>query len=179
MAANFPGSTNALPDAVAEVVTLGRGVSVPGGLRLAALVGEGVRVERLISSAVGGGNDGLDPTCTTATGSDGRHFVLGSVPVVSNRTTVYRNGIPLTGLEQSGWVGQGTTFSNVYDYRIEIATGCIELQTASLVDQGGTYFTTSSLNVGNGTISGLTLEDLNALSETWTVRCSSVLRWIC
>ncbi len=176
MGANFPGSTNALPGVFTEVFTDTRGVSVPGGLRLAAIVGEGARVERLVSSAVGGGSDGLDPTYSSTNGSDGRHFALSLFPIISNRTTVFKNGIPLTGLEQAGFAGTGTTFSNTFDYRIDITTGQIELQTASLVDQGGSFFTTSSLNVGNGTITGLTLDDPNAPTETWTVRVSSVLR---
>jgi hypothetical protein len=138
-------------------------------------MGEGTRVETLISSAVGGGNDGLDPTCTTTTGSDGRHFVLGNVPIVSNRLSLSKNGITLTGLEQDGFVA-GTTFSSRYDYRYDTTDGCIELQTAALVDQGGAFFSTSTANVGNGTITNLSLVDSNAPSETWTVRCASVLR---
>ena len=176
MGANFTGSQNALPGAYTEIFTDTRGVSVPGGLRLAAIVGEGVRVERLVSSAVGGGSDGLNSTYTSTNGSDGRHFSLSLFPIVSNRTVLYKNGIPLTGLEQAGFAGTDTTFSSTFDYRIDITTGQIELQTASLVDQGGAYFVASSLNVGDGTISGLTLEDANAPTETWTVRVSSVLR---
>ena len=176
MGANFPGATGAVPGVYSEVITQSRGVSVPGGLRIAALMGEGSRVERLISSAIGGGNDGLDPTCTTTTGSDGRHFALTFVPIVSNRMVLFKNGIPLTGLEADSFQLTGGTFSSSFQYRYDTILGCIELQTAALVDQGGTFFSTSTANVGNGTISGLSLVDDNAPSETWTVRCSTVLR---
>lgn len=177
MGANFPGSTNAVPDVYSLVETLPSGVSVPGGLRLAALIGEGARQETLIASAVGGGNDGLDPTCTTTTGSDGRHFRLSTAPIQSNRLTLFKNGIPLVGLESDNFVLTGApTFSSRYDYRYDTLTGCIELQTAALVDQGGDFFTTGSTNVGNGTITGLTLVDPNAPTETWTVRVSTVRR---
>lgn len=176
MGANFPGATGAVPGVYSEVITTSRGVSIPGGLRIAAIMGEGARVERLISSAIGGGNDGLDPTCTTTTGSDGRHFKLTYVPIVSNRLVLFKNGIPLTGLEEDSFQLTGGTFSSRYQYRYDTILGCIELQTAALVDQGGAFFSTSTANVGNGTINGLTLVDDNAPSETWTVRCSTVIR---
>ena len=175
MGANFPGATGAIPGVYSEVVTQSRGVSIPGGLRIAALLGEGARVERT-GVAIGGGNDGLDPTCTTTTGSDGRHFKLSTAPIVSNRLVLFKNGIPLTGLQADNFTLTGGTFSSNYQYRYDSLGGCIELQTASLVDQGGTFFTTSTANVGDGTISGLSLVDANAPSEVWTVRVSTVLR---
>lgn len=175
--ANFPGSTNAIPGVYSEVVTQSRGVSVPAGIRLAAIIGEGTRVERLVSSAIGGGNDGLDPTFSSTNGSDGRHFRLSNVPIQSNRLTLFKNGIPLTGLEQDNFqLTGGPTFSSRFDYRYDTNLGLIELQTASLVDQGGDFFRASTANVGDGTINGLTLLDPNAPTETWTVRCSSVIR---
>lgn len=177
MAANYPGSTNALPGVATLIETIPSGVSVPGGLRLAALVGLGARAETLVPSAIGGGNDGLDPTCTVTTGSDGRHFKLINAPIQSNRLTLFKNGIPLTGLEQDNFLlTGGETFSSSFQYRYDTIGGCVELQTAFLVDQGGTFFGTGSTNVGTGTISGLSLLDANAPSETWTIRVSSVLR---
>lgn len=170
---NFPGSGNAVPGPYSEVVTRSRGVSVPAGTRVAAIMGEGLRQERLVSSAAGNGNDGLDPTYTTTTGSDGRHFLLSLFPLTSNRTEVFKNGILLSGVEQTIDL---LSFNNKYDYRVDIATGQIELQTAQFVDQGGSFFSASSLNTGNGVISGLTLLDLNAPTETWTIRCTSVRR---
>lgn len=171
---SFPGSQGALPGPYVDVVTQSRGVSIPGGLRLAAIVGEGQRVERLVSTAVGSGNDGLGPDYSSTSGRNGRRFKL-SLPAISNRTTLYKNGVTLSGLEQSFNEDSGS-FSSIYDYRLDISTGNIELQAAALVDQGGTFYSASALNVGNGTISNLTLEDENAFTETWTVRCISVRR---
>lgn len=171
---NFIGSAGARPGPYTEVVTNSTGVSVPGGQRLAVLLGEGSRVERLIASAVGSGRDGLNLSYTSSNGSDGRHFLLSVFPLISNRTTLFKNGIPLVGHEES--FTPGTTFSSLYEYRLDIETGRIELQGAALVDQGGSFYSTSSLNVGTGNISSLTLQDVNAPTETWTVRCASVRR---
>jgi hypothetical protein len=175
--ANFPGGIGAAPGVYDEILVRSSGVSVPGGLRLAAILGEGARIERLISAAVGSGNDGLNSSYTSSNGRDGRHFKLTYVPIISNRTTLYKNGIPLVGLEQANFaITGGPTFSYLYDYRIDINNGEIELQTAALVDQGGTYTKPSALNVGNGIINGVNLIDVNAPTESWTVRCVSVIR---
>lgn len=171
--ANFPGSGNAIPGVYSQVLTQSRGAAVPGGTRIAAIIGEGVRSERLISSALGGGKDGLNSTYTSFSNSDGRHFVLSNVPIISNRTTLFKNGLPLTLLEHSI---TGSSFDARFDARIDISNGQIELQTAKLVDQGGAYFVANSINTGTGTITGLTLVDLDAPTESWTVRCTSVRR---
>lgn len=177
MAANFPGSTNALPDVYSLTETIPGAVSVPSGARIAALIGEGARRETLVSGAVGGGNDGLNPTYSGTNGRDGRHFRLSQAPIISNRLTLFKNGIPLVGLEQDNFfLTSNTTFSSVYDYRYDINTGSIELQTASLEDQGGSFYLPGSSNTGNGTINNLTLVDINAPTETWTVRAVSVRR---
>lgn len=173
MGANFPGAGNANPGTFVLVETVSRGVSVPSGTRLAVLMGEGARQETLIASAVGGGNDGLDSTCTTTTGRNGRHFKLSAVPVVSNRTRLFKNGIELNLLEDDSG---SATFDSRFDARINITGGCIELQAAHLVDLGGAFYRASATNVGNGTISGLTLLDSNAPTETWTVRVSTIRR---
>lgn len=170
---NFPGSDGATPGVTVLTETISRGVSIPSGTRLMVIMGEGAREETIIASAVGGGNDGLDPTCTTTAGSDGRHFILSTSPIVSNRTTIFKNGIPLTIVEDEV---DTSTFDDRFDARIDISSGCIELQTAHLVDQGGAFYSASSSNVGDGTITGLSLLDVNAPSETWTVRVSSVRR---
>ena len=171
--ANFPGSAGALPDTYVEIVTNTRAANIPGGVRLAAIIGEGLRVEKLVSSAVGGGNDGLDSTFETSTGSNGRYFILSESPLTANRTVLYKNGVPLTGLEEAI---DDSSFSSLYDYRIDITNGQIELQSAALQDQGGAYYISSTLNVGTGTISSLTLEDDNAPTETWNIRCASIRR---
>ena len=170
--ATFPGSQNALPGVYTSIETFSSGLSIPVGTRLAVLVGEGARKETLVSSANGDGNDGFDPTYTGPNGSDGRHFLLSHSPIIENRTSLYKNGILLAGTEG---VITGT-FSSNYDYRIDSTTGEIELQTASIVDQGGQYYSASSLNTGNGTIGNLTLVDVNAPSETWSIRVSSIMR---
>jgi len=177
--ANFPGAGNALPDSYVEIVTRSRGASVPSGNRFAVIMGEGQRELILVTSALGGGNDGLDgpgglaPPCTTESGSDGRHFLLPDAPLISNRTSIIKNGIPLAVLE--GPINtQG--FDSDFGAKVDIATGCVELQAAHIVDQGGQEFQPASNNIGNGTLSALELVDDNAPTETWTVRCSSVRR---
>ncbi len=170
---NIPGATGVLPGVFTDVITQSRGVSVPGGSRLVAMIGEGSTDETIVTQANGSGNDGLDPTYSSVTGADGRHFQLSNFPLVSNRTTVFKNGVPLVGLES---LIDSNTFSSKYDYRIDIATGRIELQRAHLVDQGGAFYVPLSTNVGDGYISDLSLQDVNAQPEIWTIRCVSVQR---
>lgn len=163
------------PGSYAQATTLAsNAVSVPGGTRLAVYLGEGLREEVIVSSAVGSGKDGLNSSYSGTNGSDGRHFLLNFAPIISNRTVLFKNGIPLVGHEES--ISSVTTFNYRYDYRIEISSGKLELQGASLVDQGGSFYTKNSLNIGTGTISSLSLDDVNAPTETWTIRCTSVRR---
>lgn len=171
--ANIPGATNVIPGVFTDVITQSRGVSIPGGSRIAALIGEGSTDETLIAQANGGGNDGLNPSYTSTTGSDGRHFQTLNFPVISNRTTLFKNGIPLVGLES---LIDSNPFSSKYDYRIDISSGKIELQRAHIVDQGGSFYVPLSTNVGDGYLSNLTLVDANAPPENWTIRCVSVQR---
>lgn len=170
---NIPGATNVIPGVYSDVVTQSRGVSISGGVRIPAIIGEGSTDETLVSQAVGGGRDGLDSTYTTTSGSDGRHFQLSYYPLISNRSTLYKNGQPLVGLESTI---DALTFSNRYDYRIDIETGQVELQTAHLVDQGGAPYIPLTTNIGDGYLGSLTLMDENAPPETWTIRCISVQR---
>ena len=171
--ANIPGANNVLPGVFTDVQTTSRGTSIPGGTRIPALIGEGSTDQVLVSTASGGGNDGFNPTYTSTSGSDGRHFVLSGFPLVSNRTTLFKNGVPLVGLESTIDL---LAFNNKYDYRIDITNGKIELQRAHLVDQGGSNYVPLSTNVGVGVINALTLEDANAPKENWTIRCVSVQR---
>lgn len=175
MGANFPGSTNANPGSYSDVVTLSRGVTAPGGVRTAVIIGEGERCERLVGSAIGGGLDGLNSTYTSTNGADGRHFAISFAPVTTNRFRLFKNGIPLTGLEQA-FTSTSGSFSHKYDYRVNITNGRVELQTAALLDQGGSFYLAGSTNVGNGLLNSLTLVDTNAPTETWTVRCTSIRR---
>lgn len=171
--ANIPGLTTALPSVISDVTTNTRGASVPGGLRVAAIIGEGSTNETLISTAVGGGVDGLDSTYSSTTGADGRHFKLSNAPLISKRTSIYKNGVRLTGIEATI---DSNSFSTRYDYRLDPETGKLEMQKAYIVDQGGVDYRTLTTNTGLGTIEDLVLEDLNALKETWTIRCVSVQR---
>ncbi len=176
MAGNIPGSGGSvLPGVFTEVVTQSRGASIPGGIRIAAIIGEGAKSEVVVASAQGGGDDGFDDSYTSTTGQDGRHFILSEFPIVENRTTLYRNGLPLVGLEAETWT---TTFSNLYDYRLNVTTGELELQSAYILNQGGDDIVTSASNVGDGYIvpASLDLLDLNAPTETWTIKCVSVQR---
>jgi hypothetical protein len=173
--ANIPGATNALPGVFTDVITQSSGVAIPGGSRVVAMVGQGSTNETIVSQALGGGQDGLNPTYTSNVGADGRHFALANFPVISNRTTVFKNGIPLVGLEL-GPITATTTFSNVYDYQLDITTGHILLQAANLQDQGGSFYVPLTTNVGMGTINSLTLLDQDAPPEIWTIRCIGVTR---
>jgi len=171
--ANIPGATNVLPGVFTDIVTQSRGVSIPGGTRIAAIMGEGSADETIVAQAVGGGVDGFNSAYTSTTGADGRHFQLSSYPVVSARTSLYKNGVLLTGLEATI---DSNAFSSRYDYRVDITTGRIELQRGHLRDQGGAYYTPVSTNVGDGYLASLSLVDTNAPPETWTIRCVSVQR---
>src|SRR5258708_659224 len=171
--ANIPGATNVLPGVITNVITQSSAASVPGGIRTAAIIGQGARSEIIVASANGGGKDGLNPTFISTNGSDGRHFTLAFPPVVTNRTSLFKNGVPLVGLEETI---DSNPFSDVYDYRIDITNGHIELQTAHLVDQGGSFFSAGLTNVGLGTLQNLELTDENAPTETWTIKCVSVRR---
>lgn len=170
--ANIPGNVNAIPGVYSDVVTQTRAVAVPGGTRLAAIIGEGSTDEVVVSQALGGGKDGLNATYTSTTGSDGRHFALSNINLVKNRTTLYKNGVKLVGIEQAI---DSNPFSNLYDYRLDRATGRIELQRSHLLDQNGDNYVPLA-NVGQGTLDNLTLMDVNSPPETWTIRCVSVQR---
>jgi hypothetical protein len=174
MTANIPGATNAIPGVFTDTITVSNGVNVPGGLRVAAIIGEGSANETIVSSAQGGGLDGLNPTYTSTTGADGRHFQLQNFPLVENRTTIFKNGIPLVGFE--GVITPTTTFPNNFQYELDITNGELLLQGAYLEDQGGTFYVPLSTNVGQGVLNNLTLVDQDAPPEIWTVRCIAVQR---
>jgi hypothetical protein len=100
---------------------------------------------------------------------------LSNFPLISNRTTIYKNGVRLSLLEEAI---DTNGFSNRYDARLDPATGQLELQEAYLVDQGGEFYKSLTSNVGAGALVGLSLLDSNAPTETWTIRCVSVQRTI-
>ena len=179
MANNIPGASNALPGVYSDTVTQSRGATLALGQRVPAIIGEGSTDQTLVASANGGGKDGLNTSYSSNVGADGRHFQISFIPsetgdgLVSNRTTVYKNGRALNGVEDTI---DANAFSDIYDYRLDPATGKIELQRAHLVDQGGSNYVALSSNIGLGTLDSLQLVDVNAPPETWTIRCISVQR---
>jgi hypothetical protein len=138
MSPNIPGILGYVqPSVRTRVRTRTRAVSVPGGLRVLSIQGEGRREEVIIESAVGDGTDGFDPTFTTTpTEGYGRFFRTATYPLVANRTTLRINGSTLSIIE--GTI-DGSSFSSIYDAKLDPTTGQIELQSASLVDLGGQF----------------------------------------
>lgn len=172
--ANIPGLAGySQPNTYSRVRTLQRGVSIPGGLRILAIIGLGQAEETVVLSAEGGGADGVNPDYAGSNTPDGRHFVLSKTSLISKRTSLYLNDIPLTGTEETI---DTDPFDSRYDYRMEPSTGRIELQRASLSVQGGSYAPPAATNVGNGSMTTIQLIDENAPSETWTFRATSVIR---
>jgi hypothetical protein len=172
---DIPGvSQTVLPGAYSTVQTLSSGASIPGGQRIAALIGQGQVNQVIVSTALGSGQDGLNPTYTAANGSDGRHFQLAGTDLITNRTQIFHNGVQQSGVE--GNITATTTFADQYDYIVDISTGHLLLQAAYLEDLGGAFYEASSTNVGIGVVNGLTLIDVDAPSETWTIKCISVQR---
>lgn len=173
MCPNIPGIIGYIqPQVVSRIRTLTKAVSIPGGLRVLSINGEGRREEVVIDSAAGDGTDGFNPDFSTPSDGYGRYFRLSYYPDVPNRTDLYLNGAPLRILED---IIDNVAFSSDYDARFDPDTGEIEMQSASLVDLGGAYFTASTSNVGDGYLSGVLLVDENAPAETWTIRCINAL----
>lgn len=172
---NIAGAPNALPGPYTDVITQSSGVAIPGGGRVTAMIGQGSTNETIISQAIGGGVDGLDSTYITTAGADGRHFTLANFPLIHNRTTIFKNGVPLTLLEL-GPITPTTTFSQLYQVQLDPATGHILLQQAYIENQGGANYIPLNTNVGLGSINGLALVDQDAPPETWTIRCVGVQR---
>lgn len=172
--ANIPGISGfTQPGVFSRVRTIRRAVSIPGGLRIATIVGLGEAEETVVLEADGGGADGVDPNYLGASTPDGRHFILAKTSLTPKRTTLLKNGIPLTFIEETIDLLQ---FDSRYDARLEPSTGRIELQRASLVDQGGLFAKPGSSNVGDGTVTTIEVIDSNAPAETWTLRATSVIR---
>jgi len=184
---NIPGiSGYTQPGVFARDRVVSRGVSIPGGIRIACIMGEGIREELVVANAAGSGADGNATISPTGSG-DGRYFSLASSPVISGRTELYLNGSILYGQEAStrvNGVWDSAGFSGEFDYRVDITNGAIELQGASIGDQDGAMFSASSLNIGDtiilsgtcGTSELISTVDSNAPEERWTVRCVSVAR---
>lgn len=180
--ANIPGISGFIqPGAFARDRVLSRGVSIPGGLRIVCVMGEGLREEAIVYAAQGSGLDG-DASCSPTGTGDGRFFRVRNSPVVSGRTELRLNGTLLFGKEEAiDASGVGSAF----DYRLDRTTGCLELRGASIGDQDGKGWAAGSSNVGTGIIVEdsscdpfvtLDILDESATSERWTIRCVSVVR---
>ena len=67
--ANIPGISGFIqPGAFARDRVVTRGVSIPGGLRIVCVMGEGRSEETVVQSAVGGGEDGSSDCSPTGSG---------------------------------------------------------------------------------------------------------------
>jgi hypothetical protein len=177
--ANIPGISGFVqPGAFARDRVVSRGVSIPGGLRIVCVMGEGLREETLVQAAQGGGQDGL-ASCSPTGSGDGRFFKVQNSPVVSGRTELRLNGTLLFGKEENI---NASGVSSPFDYRIDPATGCIELRGASIGDQDGKGWSAGGSNIGTGVVvedancTTLAILDDSAPSERWTIRCVSVVR---
>jgi hypothetical protein len=172
---NIPGANNVTPGVYTNVETQSTGANVPGGILVPCIIGEGSTNQIIVASALGGGQDGLNPTFTSTNGAVGRYFQISQAPLVENRTQLFKNGVTLVGLEQD-FIPTNGVFSDDYDYCIDYTTGDIELQSAYIINQGGSSYTSGATNIGDGYISNLSLVDINAPKETWTIKCVSVAR---
>jgi hypothetical protein len=180
--ANIPGISGFIqPGAFARDRVITRGVSIPGGVRIICVMGEGLREETIVASAAGSGQDGSAEVNPTASSGDGRYFKLNNAPVISGRTELRLNGTLLFGKEEAI---DEDPFGSGFDFRLDPATGHFELQGASIADQDGKGWSAGSMNIGNGSLVELgsdplyTLDilDETAPEERWTIRCVSVVR---
>jgi hypothetical protein len=181
--ANIPGISGFIqPGAFARDRVLSRGVSIPGGIRIVCVMGEGLREETIVASAAGGGQDGSAEVNPVASSGDGRYFKLNNAPIISGRTELRLNGTPLFGKEEEI---DEDSFGSGFDFRLDPVTGHFELQGASIGDQDGKGWSAGSMNIGSGTLvetecsallPTLDILDETAPEERWTIRCVSVVR---
>lgn len=179
--ANIPGISGYVqPGVFARDRVVSRGVSIPGGLRIPCIMGEGLREETIVEAAAGGGRDG-NPDASPDGDPLGKYFSLQYAPIISGRTELFLNGSALRGVEG---VVDGSSFDGMFDFKIDTDTGYIQMQGASLEDQDGKKYSASTLNKGNGIIvdedvgdtSKVQILDSNAPEEIWTIKVASVRR---
>lgn len=182
MAAVIPGNNSSVqPNVFSRVRTRERVNFISGGTRVVAIMGEGETEETLVDGALGGGADGWNSDFTAQNNPTGRHFQISKLNLVENRTTILKNNLPLTLLEEAI---TSSAFDSRYDARVDPATGRVELQRAKLADfgtdSGGNtiYFSGNANNAGNGspTVTSSSLVDSNAPAETWTCKIVSVVK---
>lgn len=181
MANQIPGvPQRTQPRAFVRTKTQSRSISGNAGTRLLCIVGEGEGEEVLVDSALGSGDDGLNPDFSGRNSPDGRHFQISKTRLISNRVSLLKNGIPLRTLEDTISVDP---FDARYDARVEPATGRVELQRSYLVARGSDgsetdYYSAQTSNTGNGNpvLTTASLVDTSAPAENWTLRCVGVIR---
>lgn len=179
--ANIPGISGYVqPGVFARDRVVSSSVSIPGGLRVLTIMGEGLRETVLVESAQGSGLDGNASISPTGS-ADGKYFLVPNSPLVSGRTEVYLNDSLLYGKQESV---SSSSFSYKFDYRLDHSKGILELQGASIKDQDGKGYSSGSKNIGTGILveescastSTLSVLDSSAPSERWTLKCISVIR---
>lgn len=177
--ANIPGVSGYIqPGVFARDRVVSRGVSIPGGLRIATIMGFGASELTLVSSAKGEGQDGV--TSPNGATVNGRFYLIPNAPLQEGRTSVFLNGVELLGLE--GSFSSSDSIPAGYDYKLDPETGYLGLQSASIKDQNGKGYSAASTNLGTGIIEEgdvgsleeLAVLDENAPNERWTLRCTSV-----
>ena len=178
---NIPGNSSLNPGVYSNTTVTPRGVAVNTGNRVAVIMGTGETQFEVIANAIGGAADGYNPTYTKLSTGYGRYFLLASgnditPPYISGLTKLYKNGSLMTGIEQAVVVGE--SFPSQYQYRFDPVKGQIELQAATIEDQGGSLYKFTAITPGvtkaGASLSNLTLVNVNSPPETWYVRCISV-----
>lgn len=166
--ANIPGISGYLqPGVYARDRVISRSVSIPGGVRLLSILGEGSREVTLVESASG---SGLDGSIDLSGDTNGRLFQVPMYPMISGRTELRLNNSLLFGKQEA----ISGSLDSKYDYRLDISTGEIELRGASFKDIDGKAFKANASNVGLGTIKELILMDENTEAESYTLRNANV-----
>ena len=177
--ANIPGVSGYIqPGVFARDRVVSRGVSIPGGLRIATIMGFGASELTLVSSAKGEGQDGV--VSPNGAAVNGRFYLIPNAPLQEGRTSIFLNGSELLGLE--GSFSSSDSIPAGYDYKLDPETGYLGLQSASIKDQNGKGYSAASTNLGTGIIEEgdignleeLAVLDENAPNERWTLRCTSV-----
>lgn len=181
MSAIIPGIQRAVsPGVFSRIRSLQRAAAAVGGARILAIIGEGLQEEILVSSARGGGLDGVNSDFSGSDNPDGRHFQTTLTDLIPNRTSVIKNGVTLSVLETSI---DNLPFDARYDCRLDVVNGRLEMQRSYLVAEGSAgiasvYYASRIGNIGTGspTLTAASLIDTSAPAETWTVRCVAVVK---
>jgi hypothetical protein len=193
--ASIPGVIGFLQTgAFTRVRTIQRAVAIGGGPRLPVIMGEGIREELVVDSALGNGLDGVSADFIGFQNKDGRHFLVSTFPIVTNRFNLFLNGTQLEGEEGTIADGyDGGPIPDEFDYRVDLSNGRIIMQNATLenfgTDAAPVHFQAGENNRGTGFLSApvrdaygvvisytsnqVNLLDEEAPAEVWTLRAIS------